>query len=245
MKHKSNNWAIVISSLSLVTILVTFNHCVVQTKVNKKKAVTSTNSNSTTGEISGDFTDIVNPTPEPDPGGDTTESTSEVVNEEVHVGVKNFEEINMTMSVLTGVPYTTNAIKNVYRDISVLLPTTNDIKTFVGANQVSIVKLAGEYCYELVRVSGYRSIIWPNVNFGESSATAFSDAKRDYIIDMMMQKFWNVSADQFYLYNMERNELFLLIDEILMGENSNSTTTQNTIRAVCTAALSSAHTILL
>lgn len=241
---KSNNPAIIISSLCLVVILMTFNHCVVQTKVNKKKATTTDSSSSSTiGEISGDFTDTAEP--EPDPGGDTTESTSEVVNEEVKMGVKNFEEIYLTMSVLTGVPHTVGAIKNTYNDIKVLLPTDNDIKTFVSVNQVSILKLAGEYCHELVRVSGYRSMIWPSVNFGESSSTAFSDAKRDYIIDQVMQKFWNVPSDEMYLYNIERNEFNLLMDELLAGATANSTTTQMTIKAVCSAALASAHVILL
>ncbi len=240
---KSNNPAIIISSLLLVIILVSFNHCVVQTKVNKKKA-TATNessSNTTTGEISGDFTDIA----EPDHGGDPTESTDEVVNEVVKMGVKNFEEIYMTMSVLTGVPHTVSAVRNVYNDVKVLLPTDNDIKTFASSNQVSILKLASEYCNELVRSSTYRSAIWPNVNFGESSSSAFSDDKRDYLIDQIMQKFWLVPSDEMYLYNIERNELNLLMDELLAGTSTNSTTTQTTIKGVCSAALSSAHVIIL
>ncbi len=238
---KSNNLAIVLSSLSLVIILVSFNHCVVQTKVNKKKPAPEMSSNNSTGEISGDFVDVV----EPDPGGDTTESTSEVVKEEVKVGVKNFEEIYLTMSVLSGVPHTVNSIRGVYNDIKVLLPTDNDIKTFVSANQVSILKLAGEYCHELVRNSGYRSQIWPNVNFNESSSTAFSEDKRDYIIDQLMQNFWSVPSDEMYLYNIERNEFNLLMDELLAGSSPSSTTTQTTIKGVCSAALSSAHVILL
>lgn len=239
---KTNNLAIILTSLSLVAILLTFNHCVVQTKVNKKKSTTAkTDSSSTTGEISGEFIDVV----DTDPSEDTTESTSEVVNEEVKIGVKNFEEIYLTMSVLTGVPHTVSSIRNVYNDIKVLLPTDNNIKTFVSANQVSILKLAGEYCHELVRNSTYRSQIWPNVNFGESSATAFSVDKRDYIIDQLMQNFWSVPTDEMYLYNIERFEFNLLMDELLAGSGSSSTLTQTTIKGVCSAALSSAHVILL
>ncbi len=179
-------------------------------------------------------------------GGDTTEPPAdEVVAQEVYVGVKSFEEIYMTMSVLTGVPYNSGNVDNVYADISAQLPSDNDIKSFIGVNQVSIIKLAAEYCNQLVDSGTFRSSIWPTTNFGESSNTALSGAKKDKIIDDMIMSFWSIPSNQLFEYNMERAELSMLIDELKVGLTNNSTTTRNVIKGACSAVLSSAHVTML
>lgn len=238
MKLNKRHLSLTLTSLMLATVLVTFNHCGLEslTKVKTNKKLSSLKEN----QYHDPDGDGMN-----DGGGDATEPTEEVVMQEVHVGVKSFEEIYMTMSVLTGIAPTTGNVDNVYRDIAVQLPTDNNIKSFIAVNQVSVTKLAAEYCHELARNNAARSAVWPTTNFGENSNTALVGAKKDRIIDDAIKAFWQVMDADMVEYNMERAELSMLVDELRAGENANSTTTQNVIKSVCTAVLSSAHVTLL
>lgn len=236
MKFNKRHLSLSITAFCLAIVLVTFNHCgldsLTKVKANKRLSSSATNS-------SGFDNDIV------EGGGDTTEPEAEIVMQEVYVGVKSFEEIWMTMSVLTGIAPDSGNVDNVYNDIKVQLPSDNDIKSFISVNQVSITKLAAEYCHQLVRDNSARSMTWSTTNFGEAANTALAGAKKDKIIDDLIKRFWNVQAAQLFEYNMERNELSLLIDELKAAEANNSTTTRNVIQATCTAVLSSAHVTLL
>lgn len=238
MKLNKRHLSLTVTSFMLAVVLVTFNHCGLDslTKVKTNKRLSSLNQN-IYHDPDGDGMN--------DGGGDATEPTEEVVMQEVHIGVKSFEEIYMTMSVLTGISPTTGNVDNVYNDIAVQLPTDNSIKSFIAVNQVSITKLAAEYCHELARNNTARSAVWPTTNFNENSSTALVGAKKDRIIDDAIKSFWQVMDADLVEYNMERAELSILIDELRVGETANSTTTQNVIKSVCTAVLSSAHVTLL
>ena len=238
MKLNKRHLSLTFTVFSLAIVLLTFNHCgldsLTKVKVNKKLS----SSHSTNGVPDGGVEGGGDPT---DPG----EEEAEIVMQEVYVGVKSFEEIYMTMSVLTGVAPNKDNVDNVYADISVQLPSDNDIKSFISVNQVAITKLAAEYCHELIDDGSLRAMIWPTTNFGESASTALVGAKKDRIIDDAIKAFWQISNAQLFEYNMERGELSLLIDELRAGEANNSTTTRNVIKATCTAILSSAHVTML
>lgn len=240
MKYNKRHLSLGLTTFLLAGILVTFNHCGLEslnaTKTNKKL---KTAEQVITEDPDGDGMN--------ESGGDATVPTEEVVMQEVFLGVKSFEEINMTMSVLTGVAPNTNNVDNVFADVRVQLPTDNNIKSFIAVNQSSITKLAAEYCHELVRTATNtnRAQIWPNTNFGENASTALVGVKKDRIIDEAIKHFWQVTDIDLVEYNMERNELSILIDELRAGETNNSTTTQNVIKSVCTAVLASAHVSLL
>jgi len=237
VKLNKRTLSLSITTFMLAVVLVSFNHCgldsLTKVKVNKKLSMT----NASNGVPNNDQA--------VEGGGDTTEPEEEIVAQEVYVGVKNFEEIYMTMSALTGVPFDSGNVDNVYADISVQLPSENDIKSFLAVNQVSIIKLAAEYCHQLVESGTMRTMVWPTTNFGEASATALAGAKKDKIIDDMIMRFWNLQSAQLVEYNMERAELSMLIEELKIGLASNSTTTRNVIKGACTAALSSAHVTML
>lgn len=241
MKLNKRHLSLTLTSLMLATVLVTFNHCGLEslTKVKTNKKLSTLHENSTY-DPDGDGMN--------EGGGDATEPTEEVVMQEVHVGVKSFEEIYMTMSVLTGVPYNSGQVDDIYREVAVQLPTDNSIKSFIGVNQVSIVKLAAQYCEELVsRASNNtaRSAVWSTTDFNENSDTALAGAKKDRIIDDAIKAFWQVMPADMVEYNMERAELSILVDELRAGESNSRNTTQNVIKSVCTAVLSSAHVTLL
>ena len=62
-------------------------------------------------------------------------------------GLRNFSEINATMSVLTGVDgQAVSAIRNQFNSLRQQLPGGNDLGSYVASHEVAILKLAVEYC---------------------------------------------------------------------------------------------------
>lgn len=225
----------------LSVLLVGFNHCIVdfQPKSGSNKRVTTENTSTTSNNTFNNNTNTGGNNSVPD----TPEE--EIVAQQVDVGVKNFDQINNTFSALTGISVNQNNVRNLYEDVSTQLPTENDVKSFLGSSQVAIAKLASEYCDRLVRDGNLRSQVWPMVNFGRTPASEFNNVKKDQIVNQTIDHFWSVAEN-----NADRpqnfQELRILFDDLLMGENLNSTTTtRNTMMGICTAALASAHVTLL
>lgn len=248
MKTKSR---IAATAVSLGFMLFSFNHCVLDQKINTKSPSTTSNSNPVEGDTP--VTDPINPVappivvaPLPSPAPMPEVPPPEVIQaQEIDVGIKNFEQINATMSVLTGVSSMNNAIRNTYNDLEVQLPTSNNVKSFLSANQVAITKLAAEYCDALVNSSTLRQNIWPGFNFGGTpNAVLNNNGQKNAVINQTLNGFWgsNVGGDR----STFQLELLSLFNDLLAGENlGNAATTRTTIKGVCTAALASAPVTLL
>lgn len=251
MKTKSR---IAATAVSLGFMLFSFNHCVLDQKINTKNPSTTSTTDPVPVEESsnlpndGNHSDGIGdqigdtPTPTPDP----IQPPPDVIQaQEIDVGIKNFEQINATMSVLTGVSSMNNAIRNTYNDLEVQLPTSNNVKSFLAANQVAITKLAAEYCDALVNSSTLRQNIWPGFNFGGTpNAVLSSNGQKSSVVNQTLNGFWgsNVGGDRSFF----QLELQDLINDLLAGENLGSaTTTRTTMKGVCTAALASAPVTIL
>ncbi len=89
------------------------------------------------------------------------------------IGLRNFEEISASMSVMTGVPTTNPRVADTYNRVREQLPTVENIEGFLSSHQVGAAQLAIEYCNELVDDAGLRAAYFPGFNFGASAATAF------------------------------------------------------------------------
>ena len=92
----------------------------------------------------------------------------------VNVGVRNFQAINQTMSILTGVPTTDKAVAAAYAEQNSALPTETDVKTFVGSSQVAVFKLAVEYCNAMVSDKAKAAAVFGSINTTEAPSTVFS-----------------------------------------------------------------------
>ena len=102
---------------------------------------------------------VVPPTPA-DPG-------SAVVSD---IGLRTFEEINSTISVITGIPTTNAAVQGVYDDYIQQLPTVEAIDAFLPSHQMAIAQLALTSCSELVDDNpGF----FTGFNFSQNARTAF------------------------------------------------------------------------
>lgn len=161
----------------------------------------------------------------------------------VATGIKDYEQINMTMSVLTGVD--PNSVSGAFNQASSSLPTENDSKQFSSSNQVAITKMAAEYCNSLIGNNTLRTAFYPDYNFNMKPKEGLTQENRDFIIEQTLTKFWGeVATDDEKAQAHE--ELNVLIDELLENENMDSTATnQNVIKGVCTVVLSTPQVTLL
>ena len=81
--------------------------------------------------------------------------------------MRTFEEINVTISEITGVPVTNAAVESVYNDYIQQLPTSETIGAFLPSHQMAIAQLALTSCSELVEGNGTipRATYFPGFSF--------------------------------------------------------------------------------
>ena len=102
------------------------------------------------------------------------------------IGLKTFDEINASMSVITGVPGTESDVYATYQTIRQQLPSVENIGGFLSAHQMAVTQLAIQYCSALIESSTWRSAIFPAFDFDESYTTAFdADGKTDFLTPML------------------------------------------------------------
>lgn len=111
------------------------------------------------------------------------------------LGVRSFARVNASMAAVTSVDPMTPAVNSTYLELEQQLPSTNDLRSFVSANQVGIAKLGAEYCDTIVEdagVGGLRETFFDGATgFGwtDVPSTAFADpADVDLITDPILDK---------------------------------------------------------
>lgn len=159
--------------------------------------------------------------------------------------VRNFAQVNDTMSALTGVPALAGAVEDTFNDLTQQLPANNDVRSFVSSQQVAISKLALEYCDLLVDSNGLRQAFFgPTFEFNSPSVTAFStQAKQDLIINALIN---NMIGDGL-LDQPTPAEVAPILDGLIDGmtagcdaANCDAERTRGIVKGACSAVLSSA-----
>jgi hypothetical protein len=237
---------IAISIGTLVIVLFAFNQCVVEKKSNGKKSKSSSASTAVPEASTGDAGEIENEAELPDGlvmppiNAPVTESEMDAID----VGVKNFEQILISMSEATGVSAADNGIQSLYKELSVQLPGDNNIKSFIPANQVAITKLAAEFCEKLVESQDLRVVVWPTINFNQSPTQVFNATNKQLIITQAINRF--LPPMESNEQTVTSNELSKLFDDLLTGENlGSSVTTKKIVKGMCISTLASAHATFL
>ncbi|HTO71868.1 MAG TPA: LamG-like jellyroll fold domain-containing protein [Myxococcota bacterium] len=162
------------------------------------------------------------------------------------IGVRDFAEINNTMSKVTGVATSNTTVSGTYSDVIQQLPTNNDPYSFVSAQQVGIARLSLDYCDQMVENTALRNAFFGagSFDFTATGDVAFNtQAKRDAIINPLVDNIVGKTlADQPDQTDI-RPVLNTLFDQLTNGctaATCTSTFTKNAVKGVCSAVLSSA-----
>lgn len=174
------------------------------------------------------------------------------------IGVRMFNEIDATMSQMTGVdrfaPANTS-INSTYSTYEQQLPAIGDVNAFLSSHQMAIAQLAMEYCSALVEDNGTiaRGTYFPSFNFAATANNAFDAAGRSAIIDPLMTRMLNADliAPEYLVTQpgdaTVRTELEALISNLTACAPTTCDTTQRTlevVKATCAAVLGSATMLI-
>ncbi len=159
------------------------------------------------------------------------------------MGVRNFAEINATLSTITGVPTSDTAVNMQYNSLQQSLPAAPQIAAFVASQQTAISQLAGTYCSELLANQSYRDAFFGTSLDSSLSATSSSffgssgSTNRNTVINAITTHAVGTGVNASYSTAIS-TELDALLTKI--PTVAPSTTVSAATAAACTAALGSA-----
>ena len=176
------------------------------------------------------------------------------------IGVRNFAEINATMSEVTGVPRNQADVDSVFLAVKQQLPTVENIEGFLSAHQMAVAQLAIEYCSALVDNNGQilrddyfqDSAGINSFDFNNTAATAFdSPAKRDLVILPLLDKIIGTrltTQPDLASTQSELDKLILILGSTTACPPQPSCNTllrtEQIVKATCAAALGSAAMLI-
>jgi hypothetical protein len=159
------------------------------------------------------------------------------------VGLRVFDEINATMSELTGISTQNPDVAATYQTVKQALPTVETIDTFVSAHPVAVAQLAIQYCDALVADTGARAAYFPGFNFAAAPATAFNAGGRTAVLDALVGRMVDPALATDPAVADVRSELDALMTRLVPG-GSTAARTETVVKATCAALLGSAVTLV-
>jgi len=169
-----------------------------------------------------------------------------VVDPSAGIGIRDFAEINDSMSELTGVPVTNAAVRSTYLELIQALPSNNDVEAFVSAHQMGISRLALDYCDQMVETTGLRDAFFgAGFDWTQAPTTFSATGPRDQIINPLSAKMLGTGLANQPTAAEVRPHLDTLINQLTAGCTATSCpattpSTRNVVKGVCASVLSSA-----
>ena len=176
------------------------------------------------------------------------------------IGLKTFDEINVSMAALTGVSKTNTSVSATFNTVKQQLPTVESISGFLSAHQMAITQLAIKYCDALVEDTTKREIFFPSFVFTTNANTLFDplldpfDAVvdpvpvgLDLIINPLLENFIGSNLNSQPSDNAVSKELIGLMKKLTTCSADNSCAsdrTETVVKATCAAVLGSATTLI-
>lgn len=161
------------------------------------------------------------------------------------IGLKTFDEVNVSMSKVTGIPTTQPAVVDTFTTVKQQLPTVTDIEGFLSSHQMAITQMAIQYCDALVSDIDKRGDFFRGFDFDESAGTAFDDAGRALIKTPLMERFVGTSLSSQPADADIETELDALIGRLTTcGGSCPTGRTETVVKASCAAVLGSAVTLI-
>lgn len=152
------------------------------------------------------------------------------------IGMRTFEQLNQSMSAITGVPTTNTAVRSTYLQVQQQLPPVPDIDAFLASHQTGVAQLAIKYCSEMVNNAELRGRFFPGLVVG-SPASQFASAEgKEVLIGPLLTRAVGSNIATQPDDSDIRAELSSLIDRLIASPDASSS---NVAKAACAAALGS------
>ncbi|MEP4888463.1 MAG: LamG domain-containing protein [Aliiglaciecola sp.] len=163
------------------------------------------------------------------------------------IGVRNFAEINASMSVVTGVPTSNAAVKAAFEKLKQQLPSVTNIDSYLASNQMAVTQMAIKYCDQLVENSSLRADYFSGFDFTQSADSAFIDQDRNLIITPLLDRTIGSNIATQPQRDQVSTELNNLIDTLTNCSGNkvcDATYTQTIVKATCAATIGSAALLI-
>jgi hypothetical protein len=175
------------------------------------------------------------------PGQFTTPDEIPASTISAQIGLRNFAEINHSMSALTGVTQQNSNIASTYQLVKRQLPSIENIETFISAQQMGITQLAIAYCDAAIEDDELVNAWFSNVNFTQPPSIALSSSQRTNFLTPLLAQLIPLNLatqpDNAQVYN----ELDSLITKLSVCDGECTGERTRTIaKASCAAILASA-----
>ena len=172
---------------------------------------------------------------------------------ESDVGLRTFDELNATLSLLTGVSQNNTAVVGTYTLVKQALPSIEKLGAFGPAQQTGLAQLAIQYCSQMVENATLRNAFYgAALNPSATGTATFGSAgtpnlvNRDLVIDALMNKGknsglqWDLDVD-----TLIPTEIDSLINTLVTGPTGSAPGGTGTVmKAACGAVLGSATTLI-
>ena len=155
------------------------------------------------------------------------------------LGIRDFAEVNATMSKVTGIPITNAAVDGVYDVVFQALPVQTGIEGFSSSQQMGVTQMAIQYCNVLVDDTSRRTAYFPGFDFSANVSTAFND--RSLVIDPLLDNMVGAGLSTQPDVVTTTTELNALIDTLVAcGGSCEPDRTERVVKGACAAVLASA-----
>lgn len=162
---------------------------------------------------------------------------------QAQIGIRNFAEINASMSAVTNVPLDNAAVKNTFEQLKQQLPSVTNMGSFLASNQMAVTQLAIKYCDQLVETQSLRSNYFPGFNFSQNASTAFTNQNRSLVLTPLTTKMLGTNLgdqpDNLAVIG-ELDSLITRLTDCSGGKVCDANYTKTVVKAVCAGALGSA-----
>ncbi len=136
-------------------------------------------------EIGGNTNPFVEAEPLPaSPAADAEKSSD--------IGIRTFDEINASMSAITGIPVTEPTVNATFTSYRQQLPAVENISTFLASHQMAVAQLSMSYCHVLVDTN---KAFFTGFDFNQTAATAFDASSRQAMITPLLESLMNIDPD--------------------------------------------------
>jgi hypothetical protein len=155
------------------------------------------------------------------------------------IGMRTFEQLNQSMSRITGVPTTNSGVRQTYLQVQQQLPPVPSIEAFLASHQTGVAQLAIKYCSEMVNNQTWRTNFFgPGLDVNAAAGTQFADnAGKDLLVGPLLQKVVGANIGSQPADGEVSTELYALIERLRTKPTPPSSA--NVAKAACAAALGS------